>query len=58
MAEQGLDEIVQITVEDFHQNDRTGKSPMKQYEILLYYTYSYICILIRLLTFFSFWMDS
>lgn len=36
MAEQELDEIVQITVEDFHQNDRTGRNLMKQYENLLW----------------------
>lgn len=32
MSEPGLDDIVQITVEDFHQEDRTGKNPVKQHE--------------------------
>lgn len=32
MAEQELDEIVQITVEDFNQEDHTGKIPVKQVE--------------------------
>ncbi len=31
MSEQELDEIVQITVEDFNQEDRTGKILLKQH---------------------------
>lgn len=31
MAEQELDEIVQITVEDFNQEDRTGKICLQNY---------------------------
>lgn len=31
MSEQELDEIVQITVEDFNQDDRTGKSTFSFY---------------------------
>lgn len=31
MSEQDLDEIVQITVEEFNQDDRTGKILVKQY---------------------------
>lgn len=36
MSEQELDEIVQITVEDFDQDDRTGKIPVKQYKNLIF----------------------
>lgn len=36
MSEQDLDEIVQITVEDFNQDDRTGKIPVKQHEYFSY----------------------
>lgn len=32
MSEQDLDEIVQITVEDFNQDDHTGKISVKQHE--------------------------
>lgn len=32
MSEQDLDEIVQITVEDFNQDDQTGKIPVKRHE--------------------------
>ncbi len=35
MSEQELDEIVQITVEDFNQDDRTGKH-MKRYYFSMY----------------------
>lgn len=37
MSEQDLDEIVQITVEEFNQDDRTGKIVVKQcyYQLLL-----------------------
>lgn len=31
MSEQDLDEIVQITVEEFNQDDRTGKMLVKQH---------------------------
>lgn len=31
MSEQDLDEIVQITVEEFNQDDRTGKILVKQH---------------------------
>lgn len=36
MSEQELEEIVQITVEDFNQDDRTGKSLVKQYKTYLF----------------------
>lgn len=35
MTEQELDEIVQITVEEFHQDDRTGKITVNEYAILI-----------------------
>lgn len=35
MSEQELDDIVQITVEDFNQDDQTGKILLKQYENVL-----------------------
>lgn len=36
MSEQDLDEIVQITVEDFNQDDHTGKISVKQHEKLFF----------------------
>lgn len=46
MSEQDLDEIVQITVEEFNQDDRTGKILVKQcyYQLLLFH-YDYINLL-------------
>lgn len=39
MSEQDLDEIVQITVEEFNQDDRTGKILVQQhcYAVFLLY---------------------
>lgn len=40
MSAQELGEIVQITVEDFNQEERTGKILVKQYKNVLFYIYS------------------
>lgn len=49
MSEQGLDEIVQITVEDFNQEDRTGEILVKQHEKLIVFLLfiDILCLLIH-----------
>lgn len=43
MSEQELDEIVQITVEDFNQDDRTGKIPVKLWKKIFFYPFLSVC---------------
>lgn len=42
MSEEELDEIVQITVEDFNQDERTGKIPAKQCLKISFYFFQWM----------------